>query len=307
MSDEPAGLRAHHAAVADQAHGGGAQSHPRCAAAAAPSRVPSSATSTTGAQHVAGHPAEAARHEAGREQRQTPRHRREGHARDPEQPRGQRAGHDRVDRDPPSATGPRRTRRRAPAPAWRAPARRPRAAAPPGRSPGPARGRGGGAGATSAASAVTARRQSRMSPTAPNTPMRLSRMMASRRAASRPARPSRQSASPSRWIPPVATFHPVTRSAAATSGGNSASAASAATASAPPSSSPTTGNHHAARPSADGPADSAAGHRGDGEKAERQDQRAHARAAADTPLRRAGPDCAAGGTRAAWTRRSPAA
>ena len=39
---------------------------------------------------------------------------------------------------------------------------------------------------------------------APKAPMRLSRMMASRRAGSRPARPSRQSASPSRWIPPVA-------------------------------------------------------------------------------------------------------
>ena len=39
------------------------------------------------AQHVSGQPAETARHEAGREQRHAPRHRRDGRAPDPQQPR----------------------------------------------------------------------------------------------------------------------------------------------------------------------------------------------------------------------------
>src|SRR5262245_18259174 len=80
--------------------------------------------------------------------------------------------------------------------------------------------------------------------------MRLSCMIANRRTRSWPASPSRQSASPSRWIAPVAAFQIASTRAAASMGETTARSARSAPARTIPSARPTIGNHHAARPRA---------------------------------------------------------
>jgi hypothetical protein len=93
-----------------------------------------------------------------------------------------------------------------------------------------------------------------MRPRAPNAPIRLSRMMRSRSAGVRPPRASRQSASPSRWRPPVSSFQAVIISKAASSAGKTAAARRSTETTTTPSPSPTTGNHAAARPGGSEPA-----------------------------------------------------
>src|SRR5882724_4866422 len=102
----------------------------------------------------------------------------------------------------------------------------------------------------SSVTAAISRSSSRMRPSAPNAPIRLSRMMASRCAASRPPSPSRQSASPSRWRPPVRSFHAVTVSKPARSKGNKSSVTRSVTTRITPIPTPITGNQGAARPRA---------------------------------------------------------
>src|SRR5438876_7708714 len=111
----------------------------------------------------------------------------------------------------------------------------------------------------SSVTATISSRRRRMRPIAPNAPMRLSCMMASRCSASRPARPSRQSASPSRWRPPVRSFQTVTVSSPARSEGKSVAVTRSAATSTTPMPRPITGNQTAARPRVSTPPGTTAG------------------------------------------------